>query len=460
MDVRQADIIKKMCRSELTQTDVKAICRFRQFSSPQSASSEIVETLITSDVGLKSALNSLTRQELLMLHFLLALNEPVDISAFARISNQEGYKYGTFNQQYQKVFQDIKQRFIRKGVLAFCEGPFELDKKTKLERICLFVPVEFQAHLPGMFERPFTSDQTGIVSEDRIRKLLAGISRPDEKQLKQDSPFLIDQDGSLKIDDKFFSISNLESWQYRQWTKEAGEDMGGVTHFYSFDCLSALKVLFASLRPDEWIDPEQLEPALDLFCNFSTKPDIDRVCRLGWEMGILETAAFEAVTCYRLHRPMGEPSGDAPEKHYVTDPDKACIDFKKIPLAVLAQFSKIARYRVENKKIFAAPDPVMMGRHLDDIRNTPWLFRLIHHLPGFKNVFQQLEKNWGNEIIHRNLLVAQIKHIGLKASLEKTLSNEDVLFLPNGFIAFPKGLENIIEKAVVQQGFAVKRITP
>ncbi|MCA1786807.1 MAG: hypothetical protein LC657_12600, partial [Desulfobacteraceae bacterium] len=203
-----------------------------------------------------------------------------------------------------------------------------------------------------------------------------------------------------------------------------------------------------------------LEPVLDLFCHFREKPDINRVCHLGWEMGILETAAFEAGTCYRLVHCMGEPSKDTPEKHYVTDPDKACIDFKKIPLTVLAQFSKIARYRVENKKIFAAPDPVMMGRHLDDIRNTPWLFRLIHHLPEFKNVFQQLEKNWGKEIVHSNLLVAQIKHIGLKASLEKVLSNEDVLFLPNGFIAFPKGLENKIENAVVQQGFAVKRVLP
>ncbi|MCF8092535.1 MAG: hypothetical protein K9K21_12370 [Desulfotignum sp.] len=460
MDVKQADIIKKMCRDELTQTDVKAICKFRKFSSPRSASPEIVETLITSDVGLKSALNSLTRKEILMLHFLLALNEPVDISAFTRISNQEGYKYGTFTQRYQKLFQDIKQRFIRKGLLAFCEGPDKLNKKTKMERICLLVPVEFQAHLPAMLEHPLKSDQKGIISEDRIRKLLAGISRPDGKPLKQDSSFNIDQDGCLKIGDSSFSIGNLESWQYRQWKTEAAKDMGVAAHLYSFDCLSALKVLFSSLKPDEWIDPEQLEPALDLFCNFRKKPDIDRVCRLGWEMGILETASFETGTCYRLIRHTSEPSGDTFEKHYVTDPDKACIDFKKIPLTVLAQFSKIARFRVENKKIFAAPDPVMMGRYLDDIRDTPWFFRLINHLPEFKHLFQQLEKNWGKEIINRNLLVAQIKHIGLKASLEKALSNEDVLFLPNGFIAFPKGLENMIEKAVVQQGFAVKRVTP
>jgi len=458
--VKQADIIKIMCRDELTQADVKAICKLRTFSSPQSASSEIVETLITSDVGLKSALNSLTRKEVLMLHFLLVLNEPVDISAFARISDQEGSNYGTFTQRYQKVFTDIKQRFVRKGLLAFCEGFIQLNKKTRMERICLIVPVEFQAHLPGIFERPFTSDQKGNISEDRIRKLLADIRHPDGKPLNQDTSFGIDQNGCLMIGKSSFSIRNLESWQYRQWEIEAAKDMGVAAHLYSFDCLSALKLIFASLKPEEWIDPEQLEPVLDLFCHFKEKPDINRVCRLGWEMGILETAAFESSTCYRLVRRMSPPSGDTPEKHYITDPDKACIDFKKIPLAMLAQFSKIARYRVENKKVFAAPDPIMMGRHLDDIRNTPWLFRLIDHLPEFKRLFQELEKNWGNEIIHRNLLVAQIKHIGLKASLEKALSNEDVLFLPNGFIAFPKGLENRIENAVIQQGFAVKRMMP
>ncbi|MFN2358197.1 MAG: hypothetical protein ABR534_10695, partial [Desulfotignum sp.] len=189
--------------------------------------------MITSDVGLKSALNSVTRKEVLMLHFLLARNEPVDISAFARISNQEGHKYGTFTQQYQKVFTDIKQRFVRKGLLAFCEGPAQYNKKTKMERICLIVPVEFKAHLPGMFERPVKSDQKGIISEDRIRILLAGISRPNGKSLKRDLPFAIDQNGCLKIGNNSFSIHNLESWQYRQWEREAAKDLGVAAHLYS-----------------------------------------------------------------------------------------------------------------------------------------------------------------------------------------------------------------------------------
>jgi hypothetical protein len=89
------DIVKRMSKCNRENSQFTYACQSRKFSDLQSASSEIVETLITSDVGLKSALNSLTRKEVLMLHFLLALNEPVDISAFARISNQDGYTYGT-----------------------------------------------------------------------------------------------------------------------------------------------------------------------------------------------------------------------------------------------------------------------------------------------------------------------------------------------------------------------------
>jgi hypothetical protein len=458
--MEQAGIIKKMCDFELTQADVKAICKFRQFSSPQSASSEIVETLITSDVGLKNALDSLTQKEVIMLHFLTVLEEPVNISAFTRISNQEGYRYGTFTKRYQNVFKDIKKRFVRKGLLAFYTDHLLTGNQTKMERIRLWVPVEFQQHLPGMFAHPFKSDQQGSISEDRIRRLLTDIGRSNGKPPKDKLSLGIDQNGYLRIGGRFFSLAALEQWQYQQWKKKGAKEMGISSYEYSFDCLTALKVLFSSLNPDEWIDPKQLKPALDIFCDFKKKPDIDRLCRLGWEMGILKTAPLDTGTCYRLSHCMNAPSRDILEESHVTDPEKACIDFKKIPLTVLARVSKIARFRVENKKIYATPDPVMMGRQLNDIRNTPWFFRLVNQLSEFKDLFQRLEKNWGKEIVHRNLMVAQIKHIGLKASLEKAFANEPVLFLPNGFMAFPKGITAKIEKVVIQKGFAVKRAMP
>ena len=458
MNMKQVDIIKKMCRAELTQTDVKAICKFRGFSSPQSASSEIVETLLTSDVGLKRALDSLTRKEVIMLHFLATLGNPVDISAFVRISDQEGYRYGTFTQRYQNVFKDIKQRFIRKGLLVFYTDSSDFGNKTKMEKIRLCFPVEFQAHLPGMFDRPLKSCQPGTISEDRIRKLLAHIGLSKGTPTWDHQSFDIDQNGCLRIKDGTFSIPNVKQWQYGQWKTKAAKDMGVASFGYSFDCPAALKVIFSSLNPDEWIGPDQLKPVLDIFCDFKKEPDIDRVCRLGWETGVLKTAALDAGTCYRQSDIMEGLWEEISEKTYVTDPETADIDFRKIPLPVLARLSEIARFRMENKKIFALPDPVMMGRQLEDIRNIPWLFRLVNHLPEFKDLFQRLEKHWGKEIVHRNLLVAQIKHIGLKASLEKAFSSQPVLFLPNGFVAFPKGLESIIEKAVIEQGFAVKRV--
>ncbi|WP_035239184.1 hypothetical protein [Desulfobacter vibrioformis] len=456
--MKQADIIRQMCRVELVQADIKAICKFRQFATPQSASAEIVETLLTSDVGLKQALGSLTQKEVTMLHFLAAQEKPVDISAFGRVSALGGHRYTTFTRRYQNVLKDVKNRFVRKGLLAFYTDPSGAGGKTKMERIRLCLPIEFQAHLPGMIDRPLKSDQSGTISEDRIRKLLTNISRLDGTPHGDHPDLTIDQNGCLRIKGCVFNMDNLTQWQYAQWTTQAAENMGLASYNrYSFDCLAALKVIFSSLNRDEWVRPDQLKPALDIFCDFETAPDIDRVCRLGWETGILRTADLDGGACYRLSGITDEPWEDTPEKTYVTDPETACIDFKKIPLPMLIRLARIARFRVENKKILAEPDPAMMGRQLYEIRNTPWLCRLINHLPEFKKLFQTLEKNWGKEIVHRDLRVAQIKHIGLKASLEKTFSNEAVLFLPNGFIAFPKGLESQIEKTVIQQGFAVKR---
>ena len=100
-----------------------------------------------------------------------------------------------------------------------------------------------------------------------------------------------------------------------------------------------------------------------------------------------------------------------------------------------------------------------MGRVLDEIRDDPFMIWLTGVSESFGKAFQIVLKRWGRHIVHRNLVIAKVKNIGLKVALEKKFKDGKIMFLPDDFIAFPKGLLYQVENLVIKNGFAVKTMT-
>lgn len=78
----------------------------------------------------------------------------------------------------------------------------------------------------------------------------------------------------------------------------------------------------------------------------------------------------------------------------------------------------------------------------------------------FRNVMELAEKRWGKQIIHKNLLVAQVKDIGIKLQVEKLFADShkvNVVFLPDDYIAFPHDHLIAIQKLVETSGHVIKR---
>ena len=59
----------------------------------------------------------------------------------------------------------------------------------------------------------------------------------------------------------------------------------------------------------------------------------------------------------------------------------------------------------------------------------------------------------------QNLLVAEVRDLSLRVSIEKAFSESGLVSLPNGFLAFPPGLRPEIEALVLKNGYVVKRVT-
>jgi hypothetical protein len=78
-------MIKQMCKNELTDSDIKAICKTRGFPADGATSRDIFENFYISTMGVKEALNSLTYEETIFLHLLNKINNEVDIEYFERL---------------------------------------------------------------------------------------------------------------------------------------------------------------------------------------------------------------------------------------------------------------------------------------------------------------------------------------------------------------------------------------
>ncbi len=105
-----SDILHGMCSRDLSNADIKTICKYRGFSEKEASSRALFENFFLSDRGVEKAMASLGDAEAQLLHLLKLLGEPVNITFFERIyesAKSTGW-YLTFTQEYQEVFKQVK----------------------------------------------------------------------------------------------------------------------------------------------------------------------------------------------------------------------------------------------------------------------------------------------------------------------------------------------------------------
>ena len=459
--MKMSEIAENMCESELAAADIKAICNSRGFSLSDTRSPAVLESLLLSDMGLQSAFSSLERKEIIMLHFLKCWKKPVGIDVFDRLRATHANRYGTFNQKYGDLFKHVKTRLIRKGILVFSTDSSRLDKKTKLERQVFGFPAPFHASLPSLFSAPAVLPGDGEFNEPFIRAKLNQLTQllaPDDTH-----PFAWRlKNGALMLGGAEFKADTLRIWQRQAWGASNKPNL--LTESHAKDGFStpmaAMDYAFSTLGPDEWIEPEEMKPIFQVFCRQPHKLKVQPIFQDGWNKACLVRQKKDGKTWYRPAPPHNGMK-NIWNYHDFLSADGAGdiqVNLETIPLHGLEAISRVSRFRIAGGVLTASPDIVRMGQRFNEIREdslTKWLTQLSD---AFSDAFSTVSKRWGRHLVHRHLLIAKVKNIGLKVSLEKTFKDGRVIFLPGDFIAFPESLRHQVEALVIQNGFAVKTV--
>ena len=453
-------MLKQMCKTDLNDSDIKAICKSRGFPEKEATSPDIFENFFLSTIGIKEVLNSLTYEEVVFLHLLNKIDEEVDIEYFERLYgcvNPSGkYDYRTFNQQYKETFNKVKNNLIRKGVLIIIEQEV-YHASSRMERWRFHFPPEFADFLPPVV-RASKFNKVGDFKSEILRDKLLEIIGGKQKQSplsKERSFTLTIKDGDLYIGAEKFRVSHLLKWQQTCWHSSVGEK----TRMPDGDMTPIEVTLYAlsQLKEQEWLPADALTVILKIFTGKESDHP-EHICEVGWKWGCLAKVVADGKTYYRLPEDLMEDT-TSPEHYLQVKPDgTVALDLMTTPYSALEMLASVSILDVHNSKLRAAASLIKIGNAQETFRKNNVFEWLKENSSGFRTAIEMVQKRWGKQIIHENLMIARVKDLSLKVQIEKSFADPKILVrLPNDHIAFPCDQLPAIQKLVEKSGHVIKK---
>jgi len=470
-----AQMLTQMCRELLSDADVRAIAKSRGFSAQEAASRAIFENFYLSDIGVAAAMATLTPEEVALLHLFKHAGKETDITVFERVYAPERTKgpyYGTFNQRYGDPFKKAQAALVRKGLLVYAEIEDPYRTKTKLERVRVRFPREFEHFLPALVKGAVVLAGPGEVRRELLRaKLQEATGQQVVPFVKQAAGYQVAVvGGELRVGQPSFSVKLLQEWQRASWEAEAGvlpataasAPTDGIAPVAP---IAAVTYALAALKPGQWGAGDAFDPALKIFCHGGKTADGAMLCAAGWQWGCLARQISGGKSYYRLADQVADPAGqesDDPQTYlYVAGDGIVVINLEMIPYDALESLAQMATFGVRERFLTAAPNLVKLGHNLPALRDKPLLTWLREHAPAFRQAWATVEARWGKQIIHENLLVARVTDPALRVQIERALPNRQWFrVLSEEYVAFPVAWRNEVEKVVTKAGYVVKLAKP
>ena len=462
-----ATIVGKLCSQELSQADIQAICKNRGFPAKDAESPKLLENLLMSETGVASSLAGLSRDELLLLYHMKALSRPMELPFFESAYGAEHSAWGnTFTQKYGETFKKLRTALVRRGILFFYDpGDRWGDKKSKLERLLFIFPTEFHSFLPPLFEKAVRRSESGEVHDavlrSKLQEIFGKIPQELDEQTSSDQTLHI-TDGELCLGDKGFRLVFLRNWQRENWASAVEGKPRRSAKPPLMNYVEAVSFALSQLGPQEWVDPVELTGILSFFCHGLEPLDPLKICEEGWKWGCLARIKAGESIRYRLP-PDWDGHAEAamlPLGDYLTPESEngIAVDLSRIPYASLETLAQLSSFSACGPTLLASPHRVKIGRLLRTVDREPLALWLKENAPAFGRAFVELERNWGRNIVHQDIAVAEVKDLSLRVALEKAFSSKGCVSLPGGFLAFPKDLRAEVEALVVKSGYVVKRV--
>ena len=457
-------MLKQMCKSDINDSDIKAICKSRGFPASEVTSRDIFENFFISTIGVKEALNSLTYEEVVFLHLLNKMKKEVGIEYFERLYGcagpVNGYFYGTFTKQYKETFKKVKNNLVRKGVLIIIEQETH-TKSTKMERWRFRFPPEFGDFLPPVVNASeFTEDGDfkREVLRDKLFEIIGREQGPSPlSNSKKKSFTLAIEDGNLFIGAEKFRVNRLLEWQQACWHASVKTDK----RTRSGDMAPVEVTLYAlsQLKEHEWLPADRLAVMLKIFTGAADHP-CEQICEAGWEWGCLVKVVADEKAYYRLpDDPLEDATPPTPEQYLQIEPNgTVALDLMTIPYTALEVLASVANLDVYDSNLLATASTIKVGNALMTVRKKSVFEWLRENSPDFRTAIETAEERWGKQIIHEDLMVARVRDLSLKVQIEKLFADsKSLVALPDGYIAFPCDQLLAIQKLVEASGHVIKK---
>ncbi len=465
--MEQDKILRQMCQSELSKADIAAICKNRGFSSRIASSISLLEGSFLSSAGVRQVMDSLSRDEVIILHYLKFLRGVANVSVFSTIykAEQPVSVHQTFNQNFKGIFNEVKKNLVRKGILLFAENKGILFVNTKLERTFFVFPKEFYPYLPPIFETTvFNHDPGENTTADLKQVLIDDLKKGSKGKDNQNLSCLFSiQDGQLLFDDTPFSMDEIRKWQFAAWKKALEKSQKG---YYSYapvtPVVTAVNHALSFLEENQWIKPEQLQPVLNVFRGNTPQVNPQKICEQGWKYGCLNRSVVKGQTVYRPALPESEPDKSPSSYKYLTlnSRSQAVVDPAKITLEDMEALSRISSFVIDENRLTVSPNLIRMGREMEKLTGQPLFEWVVKNVHAYEKAAETIRKRLGKIMVHKGLMVARVRDVTLRVAIMRAFDDSyEVVFLNDEYVAFPEGLAAEITNVVQKSGHVIKTIT-
>ena len=442
----------------LSATDLREICKKRNFPITNNMSEDTFKNFFLSTVGVEKTLSSLTSEEIFLL-LLIQDGKEVNVQYFSSIyKNAE--RYGTFTQQYKNTYKSIQENLIRAGILIAFENRYDSHKTSKLERMRFIFPVEFKKYIPAPFKNIKDSEVT--ISEEADSELRGKVVRiVNQKSINANNICI--EDGSLKYQGELFKTRALHNWRLEKLTRYVNNQrkssrvifLGDLEKLGIINIAQILVDSLSKLKANQCIPTISLSPIFNLIYRDGHNINSEEVLNKMVDLGFLTKLQLEGINYYHYNDSLEKNNLD-PEEYLSAQENRFLID-PKIPYKALEQLSTICNFTVDKKKLYINPNFAKIVKKYSQLNKTPLLLWLKEKSKTIASKLNDIEKIYGKILLHSNILIAKINDFKLKAILQKNYNQTNkMIFLPNDYIVALKEERKNIEKLVLKSGFAVK----
>lgn len=452
-----ATYIKEMCHKILTNTDLKAIVAGRGFDKHCLSSRDKFENYFHSVIGLDQAISSLEQQEKIFLYYLYVQGDWVTVDFFIPLYKTAAatYQYGTYTQKYNDIYKLIQSNLIRKGILAIRESYGD----SKLERWRFKVPELFAKYLPEPFNKMLQSDQDGETDEIKLRSKIAECLLTKNSQKMSD---LVHISGErLYFGNNKFCMATLKSWQKQKWCQNYVTDLKKQfkdrENKFTEKFQQYIVTAFKKLANKHWITSKSLQPLLNFIFapNKIIKPE--KILEIGYSLGCLQKISIDGNIYYSNVDLISTQDTSNPELYLKLVNNGFIVNLKKIPYVQLANLAAVGSFFNLDKKLFVSFKFADLMKMDTNFLESPLLCWMSQQSAMLAQQIKEIQIKHGKVLLHKNILVAKINDLRLKAHIIKACEKEkDIIFLPNDFLAFPKTKKPELEKLIKKVGYAIK----